>query len=148
MKNVEKVFEMLGVKPNEVFEIEDCNELVKIDINSLGKIDTDLIYYFSNNGSDWYKDDENMLRALLVGEYKIIKIPLLTDKEKEFLKCFGFDKLKKVKGYGVYKAITFYIVTNGGCRYRILDILGFNALKLKFNGLEFDKEYTKEELGL
>ena len=36
----------------------------------------------------------------------------------------------------------FTIQDHGGVGYA----LGLNALKLRFEGLEFDKEYTKEEL--
>lgn len=64
---------------------------------------------------------------------------LLTDEEKEFLKNFAFDSLKKVKGRAI---IMFTIQDHGGVGYA----LGLNALKLRFEGLEFDKEYTKEEL--
>jgi hypothetical protein len=72
-------------------------------------------------------------------DLKEIKETLLTDEEKEFLKNFTFDSLKKVKGRAI---IMFTIQDHGGVGYA----LGLNALKLRFEGLEFDKEYTKEEL--
>lgn len=136
MKNVEKVFEMLGVKPYEIFTFDNKTDQYHIDEKLkvwMGSVDDGCIGVVQHPS----------VVTLLLNPNKIKKLPpkpLLTNEEKEFLKNFMFDSLKKVKG----RAIIFYIVTNGGCSYT----LGLNALKLRFNGLEFDKEYTKEELGL
>lgn len=133
MTNVEKVFEMLGVKPYEIFTFDNKTDQYHIDEKLkvwMGSVDDGCIGVVQHPS----------VVTLLLNPNKIKKLPpkpLLTNEEKEFLKYFGFDKLTKVKG----RAINFVV---GDLGYT----LGLNALMLKFNGLEFDKEYTKEELGL
>ena len=67
--NVRKIFDMLGVEPNEEFKViagdnSDITYKFKFDENLQG-------YYFS---SKWCYADES-LRLLLNGYYKIIKLP-------------------------------------------------------------------------
>lgn len=91
------------------------------------------------------KESSITIKDLILGEYfKIKKLPkpLLTKEEKEFLNYFGFDSLKKVKDRVLIFSI--YPTPINCIRYS----LSLDALKLKFNGLKYDKEYSKKELGL
>ena len=74
--NVRKVFDLLGVEPNEEFKViagdnSDITYKFKFDENLQG-------YYFS---SKWGYADE-MLKLLLNGYYKIIKLPKEPKKKK------------------------------------------------------------------
>lgn len=95
-------------------------------------------------GEKGTKESSITIKDLILGEYfKIKKLPkpLLTKEEKEFLNYFKFDSLKKVKDrvlvFSIYPTLINCI------RYS----LSLDALKLKFNGLKYDKEYSKKELG-
>nr|DAG18748.1 MAG TPA: hypothetical protein [Caudoviricetes sp.] len=63
--NVKKVFEMLGVKPNEVFKIKGCGETIY-------KIDEKLWVYYKPNSSWEYSLLE--LSSFLTGENEIVKL--------------------------------------------------------------------------
>lgn len=67
-----------------------------------------------------------------------LKIELLTKEEKEFLKCWKFDKL-----YITFNEwLMIYSKTIGS------GIILEEELKLKFKGLRREKKYTSRELGL
>lgn len=140
------IFEKLNLEAGEKFKIVFSNG--DESVNNFF-IDNDLNVWnvVKEESADVSKVKESSItiKDLILGEYfKIKKLPkpLLTKEEKEFLNYFRFDNLVKVKG----RAIIFSIYTTPINRVRYS--LGLNALKLKFNGLEFDKEYSKEELGL
>lgn len=122
------------IKPNKDFYIIANGNKIKHYINE------NLILMRRMSNGIYLRSDYSIF-LILNGDYKLeeIKEPLLTDEEKEFLKNFAFDSLKKVEGRAI---IMFTIQDHGGVGYA----LGLNALKLRFEGLEFDKEYTKEEL--
>lgn len=91
--NVKKVFEMLGVKPNEKFKIRVGNkvndELYFLDdtltIFSIGKV-------VGLNGDDiGYEAKQGMLRLLLSGKNEIVKLP-----KKKKLRDWTIDDLKKM----------------------------------------------------
>lgn len=90
--NVKKIFEMLGVKPNEKFKIRVGNkvndELYFLDdtltIFSIGKV-------VGLNGDDiGYEAKQGMLRLLLSGKNEIVKLP-----KKKKLRDWTIDDLKK-----------------------------------------------------
>ena len=85
--NVRKIFDMLGVEPNEEFKViagdnSDITYKFKFDENLQG-------YYFSRK---WVYADE-YLRLLLNGYYKIIKLP--KKKKLRDITPEEFDKWKK-----------------------------------------------------
>lgn len=91
-ENVKKVFEMLGVKPNEKFKIRVGNkvndELYFLDdtltIFSIGKV-------VGLNGDDiGYEAKQGMLRLLLSGKNEIVKLP-----KKKKLRDWTIDDFKK-----------------------------------------------------
>lgn len=86
-ENVRKVFDMLGVEPNEEFEVvlNDNNKFpykLKFDENLQG-------YCFRN---EW-RLDECLLRFLLSGTYKITKLPKEPKKKK--LRDLTMEEYKK-----------------------------------------------------
>ena len=134
------IFEKLNIEPIEIFEItseskyfEHEKYLIDENLQVFG-VTKNFNIGVSFPSIETFINDPSLIK-------KIPK-PLLTEEEKEFLNYFGFDNLIKVKG----QAIIFSIYTTPINRVRYS--LGLNALKLKFNGLQFDKEYSKEELGL
>lgn len=138
-KRIKLVFETISkivgfeVKPNKNFYILANGKKIKYHIRS----DLTLMIEASK---DIYLRSEYTILPIFNGGYRLEEIKeLLADEEKEFLKNFAFDSLKKVEGRAI---IMFTIQDHGGVGYA----LGLNALKLRFEGLEFDKEYTKEEL--
>lgn len=132
------IFEKLNIEPIEIFEItseskyfEHEKYLIDENLQVFG-VTKNFNIGVSFPSIETFINDPSLIK-------KIPK-PLLTDEEKKFLNYFGFDSLKKVKG----RAIMFTIQAHGGMGYA----LGLNALRLRFDGLQFDKEYSKEELGL
>ena len=86
----------------------------------------------------WYK--------LISGKAKVVKTPLLTDAEREFLKNFEFEELIKDNAN---------IALRKKDRLISLHIIELKYCKYKFNGLEDykpfikdSKTYTRDELGL
>ena len=77
--NVRKVFDILGVKPNKEFEIEDKNGFWKIDENLIISDDRESIH--------------SLLTCLLRGDYKIIKLPKEPKKKK--LRDLTLEEYKK-----------------------------------------------------
>jgi hypothetical protein len=138
-KRIKLVFETISkiagfeIKPNKDFYIIANGNKIKHYINE------DLILMRRMYNGIYLRSDYSIF-LILNGDFKLEEIKeLLTGEEKEFLKNFAFDSLKKVEGRAI---IMFTIQDHGGAGYA----LGLNALKLRFEGLEFDKEYTKEEL--
>lgn len=91
-ENVKKVFDMLGVKPNEKFKIRVGNkvndELYFLDdtltIFSIGKV-------VGLNGDDiGYEAKQGMLRLLLSGKNEIVKLP-----KKKKLRDWTMEDFKK-----------------------------------------------------
>ena len=140
----------LNIKPKEkivkdivlkIFGIEIDEEFM-LDINNKTR------FKFNQNmqglqqyakGAFWVPDND-LLKDLINGRYKIIKIkePLLTDAEREFLSNFEFEELEKNNEGDVYLNID-------QCNNQVIDT---KYCKHKFNGLENYRMYTRKELGL
>lgn len=78
--NVKKIFEMLGVKPNEKFKVMSKrnveSEVIHINTSLRVLTDTNIV--------------AEALRCLLTGEWQIVKLP-----KKKKLRDFTMDDLKK-----------------------------------------------------
>lgn len=96
--NVKKVFDMLGVKPNEVFKIKGCGETIY-------KIDEKLWVYYKPNSSWKYSQLE--LSSFLTGENEIVKLP-----KKKKLRDWTIDDLKK------WTNVNCRELTCDGCLFR------------------------------
>ena len=85
-----KIFDILGVEPDEEFKVSDNNFKYRFDHN-LG-----LEFY---DGSEWHKvENADMYRKIITGETKIIKIPKPTEEDKiviAYAKLCGYKYIAK-----------------------------------------------------
>lgn len=118
------------IKPNKDFYILANGEKMKHHIRE----DLTLMHGHSKN---IYLRSEYSILPIFNGGYKLeeIKEPLLTDEEKKFLRHFNFEKLEI--------SINLYLYNNEDST-----IINSNTINYGFDGLERDKIYTREELGL
>ena len=138
---MKEVAELLGIEMDKSFKIDGFR-------NSLFKI--------TNNGfisSDGWRD--GVLDGLLTGRLEIEK-PILSDVEKRYLESVlrPFKNrilfAKKTDYYNIdsnYEYVFFKIVTPDGEDYDYL-ILPYFIKGTMYEGMELDKEYKVEELGL
>lgn len=142
---MEQVAKLLGVELDEEFRIEHLNTKYKLSKNGLK--------YWSGSPKKW--NGSGLLEDLIIGTLKIIKIskPILDDIEKEYLsavikpfrnrviciiknKCLPDEylriHLKHYTGKDANEIIYLPCFKNG----------------LMYKGMEINKEYTLEELGL
>ena len=84
---VKKIFEILGVKPNEEFEVMLKD---RSDITYKFKFDENLQGYFCHRDK-WFPKD-NLLHLLLNGHYKIIELPKKKKKKLRDLTPEEYDK--------------------------------------------------------
>lgn len=136
-KNIMKeVAKLLGVELNEKFNVKgiyfNCNPC---QFKSYGLVDH----------NDYLAD--NILRHLLTGACTIEK-PILDKKEKEYLSSVIAPKQ-------IYKNVKYIVKTSDGEDFFILIKVNeeyvcfpFFTNKNMYKGMEVDREYTLEELGL
>ena len=146
MANIMKdVAKLLGLELEEEFRIESYD--------SNYKLTRDGLRFWSVPLQDWVLS--SIIGELLSGERKIIKLPkpVLNDAEKEYLgniiKPFR-DRViwigKSIYIPGEYIEIYLRHYDDGCSSYSI--ILPYFKKGTMYNGMELDKEYTLEELGL
>lgn len=149
-----EVAKLLGVELEEEFKIDGyrCK------------------YKLTNDGLKYWLDDlqkwcsSRLLEELLAGKLKIIKLPkpILDEKEKEYLgniikpfrnRILYIAKSETVKTYDnpnpkIYECI--YIMYKDSTKKRNPYYMGFPHFEkgTMYKGMELDKEYTLEELGL
>ena len=141
---MKKVAQMLGVELDEEFNV-DCSHVPY-------KITKDGMFYWSEEQYRWQSID-SWLTEILSGKIKIIKKPILDDDEREYLsnvikpfrdKVTGIIKWGKEIGKGLEYIVVIY---TDDCKERGM---GFPCFKegTMYKGMEPNKEYTLEELGL
>ena len=144
MNYMEQVAQMLGVELEEEFKLNDSDDYKY-------KITKDGMFMYSGFASDWFSAN-HILLGVLIGKYEIEK-PILTDKEKEYLsnvikpfrdKVTGVIKWGKEIGKGLEYIVVIY---TDDCKERGM---GFPCFKegTMYKGMEPNKEYTLEDLGL
>ena len=150
MANIMKdVAKLLGLELEEEFTIEGFEDFFpKVKLTERG------LSYWSNIDRRWCGLGD-IPNKLLTGENKITKLPkpILNDVEKEYLgniiKPFK-DRViwigKSVYIPGEYIEIYLRHYDDGCSSYSI--ILPYFKKGTMYNGMELDKEYTLEELGL
>lgn len=146
MANVMKdVAKLLGLELEEEFRIESYD--------SKYKLTRDGLRFWSVPLQDWVLS--SIIGELLSGERKITKLPkpILNDAEKEYLgniiKPFRNRIIwigKSVYIPGEYIEIYLRHYDDGCSSYSI--ILPYFKKGTMYKGMELDKEYTLEELGL
>lgn len=139
---METIAKMLGVELEEEFRIYGCDGFCKI--TELG-----LERYVKERS--WFMDSI-MLMDLIKGTAKIIKLPkpILTDKEKEYLSAVikpfrdSVVAIIKCKYDDYYEFIQIEVNQE---RYEYVNLPNFKSGTM-YKGMELDKEYTLNELGL
>lgn len=144
MNYMEQVAKMIGVKLDEEFKVKNGNIIYKINTNGL---------FYLNIDKEWVTASY-MLMLILAGQKEIVKKSILTEDEREYLinvikpfrnKVISITKLdsEEMNGYE-YICIEHREVCN--VRYYITLPCFKNGSMYK--GMEVDKEYSLEELGL
>ena len=134
---------LLGVELGEEFRI-DGGLLIKY------KLDEGGLMFWSEDLQEWI--GSNLIEDLLAGKAKIIKI--LTDVEKRYLsniiKPFRDKVISIAKcscyGDGAY-FIHIKIIQNKRPEYEYINLPYFEKGRM-YRGMQVDKKYTLEELGL
>lgn len=145
MNHMGGVAEMLGVHLGEEFKVNDedrANYLYKFTEEKLeGMYSKNVVFEASNT-----------LIGLLNGKFEVVKLPILNEKEKEYLSYVIKPFRNSVKYFykftcanGDYEAIAAKIEAYGYC-----DSLNFPKFKKgsMYKGMELIKEYTLEELNI
>lgn len=140
MNHMKEVAEMLGVELEEEFKIND-DSTNKFKLTNSG-------LFFLNHVGVWGSCDHK-LTQLLNGKHEIIKLPkyILTDDEKEYLsnviKPFRDDVIGIRKCKSCDCARIYINLSN----YDIFYLPWFRKDEM-YKNMEFEKQYSVEELGL
>ena len=142
---MKEVAHLIGLELEEEFRIEGFDN--KYKFTNYGLMN------WSDNLQQWFRSSK--LNALIRGELTIIKLPkpILTEKEKEYLsnviKPFR-NRIIYIEKY--YLGDREYIEI---CLKHFMDDDNYETLVLPefekgtmYNGMELNKEYTLDELGL
>lgn len=139
---INEVAKLLGVELEEEFNIEDFPSKFKLTLDGL--------MGWSDYNQSWFQS--SILEKLLLGQCKIIE-PVLNDDEKEYLsnviKPFKNRVIYIIKDectLGEYLEICLRHYDDDCSSYSI--ILPPFKEGTMYKGMELDKEYTLEELGL
>ena len=142
---MKEVAKLLGVELEEEFKIKGSTTKYKLSKNGL--------MFWSDYHQDWF--NLSKLEQLLIGYCEIIKLPkpILDKKEKEYLSNIikPFRKhiitIRKIQNYK-YEFIEIVIYrTDEGASCEVISLPYFNKGKM-YKGMEINKEYALEELGL
>ena len=140
MNYMSEVAHMLGVELEEEFKInDDSTNNFKLTNSGL---------FFLNHVGVW-GSCEHKLTQLLNGKHEIIKLPksILTEEEKEYLsnviKPFR-DNIICIRKCKVWDCARIYIDLNN---YDTFYLPWFKKDKM-YKNMEFEKQYSVEELGL
>ena len=144
MNYMEQVAQMLGVELDEEFYIGD---------SQMYKFTKDGLYFYSKLNRCWISTNIG-LRDILIGFSEITKKPILDEVEKEYLsgviKSFR-DKVKCIvkRDYEMsYENEYIFIVFNDdGCMQIKMCFPSFKKGTM-YKGMEINKEYSLEDLGL
>ena len=150
---IKEVAKLLGLELEEEFKMGE-NELYKFTVNGL--------MFWSDCHQTWVHYD--ITEQLLLGRREIIKLPkpILDDVEKKYLsniitpfrnRILYIAKAETVKTYGNPNAKTYeciYIMYKDSSKKQNPFYMGFPCFEkgTMYKGMELNKEYTLDELGL
>lgn len=145
MNYMEQVAHMLGVRLEEEFKLDDSDDYKY-------KITKDGMFMYSGFASDWFSAN-HILLGVLIGKYEIKK-PILDEVEKEYLsaviKPFR-DRVKCIvkRDYEMKyeNEYIFIVFDDDGCMQIKMCFPSFKKGTM-YKGMELNKNYTLEELGL
>ena len=135
---MEDVAKLLGLELEEEFKIQGLS--LRYRFTKIG------LQYYSETEGGWLTSNK-LLPSLLQGEISIIKVeqPILDDKEKEYLsnviKPFR-DRVSSISKDGPLEYIT---ISLDGDDFAILPNFEKGTM---YKGMETNRRYTLEELGL
>ena len=140
-----EVAKLLGVELEEEFRLNDLPEKFKITENGM--------MFWSSTFHKWC-DSSGISNALLTGKRKIIKLPkpILDNVEKNYLskviKPFR-DRVLCIRKYEYHQDeyIGIYLEYYNGASADIFSLPEFEKGTM-YKGMEAEKDYTLEELGL
>lgn len=144
---MEQVAKLLGIKLEEEFTIKGVNSSYRFKLTTAGLMSS------WRNSSKW--NSSGLLEEFITGHYQISKEvnSVLDDDEKRYLTNIikPFRKhiitIRKIKNYN-YEFIEIVIYrTDEGASCEVISFPYFNKGKM-YKGMEINKEYTLEELGL
>ena len=102
MNYIEKIFDILGVKPNEKFKLKDNTDFTPQLRNNSYCLDNNLnLWYISNiNINEPLKQSKFSLQDIIMNKVEIIKIPVITKEEQitiDYAKTCGYQWLAQDK---------------------------------------------------
>lgn len=141
MNYMEQVAKMIGVKLDEEFKVKNSKTIYKINTNGL---------FYLNIDKEW-PTASYMLMLILAGQKEIVKKPILDDIEKEYLSGIIKPFRNRVKdivkhGYGCYEYIEIRFYSENIPMGNIN--LPYYEKSSMYKGMEINRKYTLEELGL
>lgn len=141
---MEQVAQMLGVELEEEFKLDDSDDYKY-------KITKDGMFMYSGFASDWFSAN-HILLGVLIGKYEIKK-PILDDIERRYLsnviRPFR-DRVAVITklNYGDYEKLMIEVkIMNSKYKFDGCCLPRFNNGTM-YKGMETNKGYTLEELGL
>ena len=138
MNYMKQVAQMLGVEIGEEFKIKGRDGTFKFNEDNL---------LCRSNGSPWYERD-GVLMLILYGKDEIEK-HILDEKEKEYLLAVirPFRDRVKYLFKGIFRSNNSEFIA---IAFNDDDIMFFPSFEVgtMYKGMELEKEYTLEDLGL
>lgn len=141
---MEQVAKMLGVELEEEFKLNDSDDYKY-------KITKDGMFMYSGFASDWFSAN-HILLGVLIGKYDIKK-PILDDIERRYLSNFikpFRDRVGVITKFncGDYEKLMIEVkIMNSKYKYDGCCLPRFKNGTM-YKGMELNKGYTLEELGL
>lgn len=139
---MEQVAKMLGVELEEEFKLNDSDDYKY-------KITKDGMFMYSGFASDWFSAN-HILLGVFFGKYEIKK-PILDVAEKEYLRAVikpfreQVDEITKLDN-GEFEYIAIWLRNIDG--YTMVMYFPRFIKGTMYKGMEANKKYTLEELGL
>jgi hypothetical protein len=140
-----KIFEMLGVEPEEEFRLKFDGGDSFIQTKGKYKLDKSLrTLWFNDNIGEWRKDLDAMFLAILNGTAQIVKIPHPTAEEQlaiDYARACGFKWMAKDEG-GTIHAFEHKPVKSAESKYWFSNELysKFIAIGLPISFLSWEDE--------
>ena len=135
---------LLGVELNEEFGVEGLSFKYKLEKDGL--------IFWSEDSQEWISS--NLIEDLLAGKARIVKLPkqILTDSEKRYLSNViepFKDRVKYIikRETGTGELVIIRLSHYNGWLSDLVTLPIFEK-ETMYKGMEIDKEYTLEELGL
>jgi len=140
MNYSKEIFKMLGIEPNEKFKVKDGSDVYVIDDN--------LKTWYINSGKKITESFRVTLAQLLIGKYEIVKLPRLTDAERNILESIDikYNWIVRDKDDALWVFADKPILENGYW-FNTGAFFGINLFKHIFESIEAGKcAYSIDEL--